>query len=442
MSKTNRRRPPISTHEGGKARRINPGQQLRRSVMSCMLWEREFYEDGVSIAERIAQLVPKCNADEVQAIAIEARENMKLRHAPLWIVHAMAACQGDHRLLVADTLSRVIQRADELTEFVSLYWLNGKRPLSAQVKKGLALAFPKFTAHQLAKYNRDGEVKLRDVLFLCHAKPKDEGQAETWRELVDGVLSAPDTWEVALSDNTSELSPRQKWERLLQEDKLGALALLRNLRNMGQAEVNPKLVKAALAKLDTKWVLPFRFITAARHNVKLEPELESCLFRCVEERPKLDGRTVLLVDVSQSMEWPLSGRTELNRMDAACGLTMLARELCEECEVWTFSNNLVQVPARRGFALRDAVVGSQRHGGTALGGALKRLLTETGVPHRLIVVTDEQTNDRLPGIPAECRAYMLNVASAQNGVGYGDWIHMDGFSEAVLDYILEVEKEG
>jgi hypothetical protein len=27
----------------------------------------------------------------------------------------------------------------------------------------------KFNAYQLAKYNRDGKVKLRDVLFLTHA---------------------------------------------------------------------------------------------------------------------------------------------------------------------------------------------------------------------------------------------------------------------------------
>jgi len=38
---------------------------------------------------------------------------------------------------------------------------------------------------------------------------------------------------------------------------------------------------------------------------------------------------------------------------------------------------------------------------------------------------------------------MINVASAKNGVGYGKWTHIDGFSEAVVDYIAELErKEG
>jgi hypothetical protein len=34
--------------------------------------------------------------------------------------------------------------ADELSEFVAIYWKDGRVPLSGQVKKGLAAAFPKF----------------------------------------------------------------------------------------------------------------------------------------------------------------------------------------------------------------------------------------------------------------------------------------------------------
>ena len=79
---------------------------------------------------------------------------MKLRHAPLLLVREMAR-HATHRGLVADTLARVIQRADELAEFVAIYWKDGRVPLSAQVKKGLAAAFPKFDAYAL------GEVRSR-----------------------------------------------------------------------------------------------------------------------------------------------------------------------------------------------------------------------------------------------------------------------------------------
>ena len=132
------------------------------------------------------------------ALAREARDKMQLRHAPLFLVRELARRKGAGPL-VAETLEHVIQRADELGEFVALYWKEMKQPLSAGVKRGLAQAFTKFDAYQLAKYNRESVVKLRDVLFLCHAKPKDDEQAAVWKKLVEGTLESPDTWEVALS---------------------------------------------------------------------------------------------------------------------------------------------------------------------------------------------------------------------------------------------------
>src|SRR3989440_11872017 len=143
---------------------------------------------------RIAERVPKAGAEKVAALAVEAREQMKLRHAPLLLVREMAR-HKTHRALVSETLARVIQRADELAEFVAIYWKDGRVPLSGQVKKGLAAAFPKFDEYQLSKYDRSGPIKLRDVLFLAHAKPRDEAQAEVWKRLIAGELTAPDTWE-------------------------------------------------------------------------------------------------------------------------------------------------------------------------------------------------------------------------------------------------------
>src|SRR5215510_7050000 len=188
------------THEGAPARKISTELQLRRSVLACLLWESQFYEDGVEIAGRIAELVPKVAAEKVAALTVEAREQMKLRHVPLLLVRAMAR-HKTHRALVSETLARVIQRADELAEFVAIYWKDGKVPLSGQVKKGLAAAFPKFDEYQLAKYDRGGPIKLRDVLFLSHAKPRDEAQAAVWKRLIWGRLTTPDTWEVALSES-------------------------------------------------------------------------------------------------------------------------------------------------------------------------------------------------------------------------------------------------
>jgi hypothetical protein len=420
------------THEGAQARSISTELQLRRSVLACLLWESQFYEDGVEIAGRIAELVPKVAAEKVAALAVEGREKMKLRHAPLLLVREMAR-HATHRGFVAETLARVIQRADELAEFVAIYWKDGRVPLSAQVKKGLAAAFPKFDAYALAKYDRDGAIKLRDVLFLTHAKPRDEAQAEVWKRLIAGELTAPDTWEVALSSGADK---REAWERLIREQKLGALALLRNLRNMREAGVDEDLVLAALGSMSTARVLPFRFLAAARYAPQWEEALEQAMLKCVAGQEKLRGKTIVLVDVSGSMTAPLSQRSEMQRTDAAYGLAVLLREIGEKVSVFSFSDSLVEEPARRGFALRDAIDKSQRHNSTQLGNAVAEL-NQRGGYDRLIVITDEQAHDTVPA--PRSKGYVINVASYKNGVGYGKWTHIDGWSESVVEYIRTLE---
>lgn len=428
------------TYEGAPAAVISDEQALRRSVLACMLWEDEFYESGVTIAERIRALLPKVEAAKVAALAVEARTKMKLRHVPLLLVREMARLPT-HRALVAETLVQVIQRADELAEFLAIYWAEGKVPLSGQVKKGLAAAFTKFDEYALAKYDRAGAVRLRDVLFLCHARPVDTAQAELWKRLIAGELATPDTWEVALSAGGA--SKRANWERLLLDGKLGAMALMRNLRNMQQAGVDEALVLMALDAMRTERVLPFRFLAAARYAPQWEEGLERAMFRAVAGAEKLPGRTVLLVDVSGSMVARLSRQSQMLRTDAAYGLAVLLREVSEKVTIYTFSDGAMLVPPRRGFALRDAMEASLRHGGTNLGAALKYVEGKAiRVPYdRIVVVTDEQSADRVPAPTG--RGYMVNVASAKNGVGYsvngGQWTHIDGWSEAVIGYIRELE---
>src|SRR6202790_1086380 len=289
----------VFTHEGARARRFTPEQELRRSLMNCLLWEDQFYEDGVSIAERMAKLVPAVAPETAAALAVEAREVMNLRHAPLLIVREMAR-HPTHRVLVADTLARIIQRPDERTELLAIYWADvlgpmeqrKRQPVSAQIKKVLAKALTRFDAYQLAKYDRDGPVRIRDVLFLVHAKPKDASQEKVWKELVDGTLAAPDTWEVGLSSGKNK---RETFERLIAEKKLGGLALLRNLRLMQNAGVPRPTIASALAAMRTDRILPCRFIAAARHAPDFEPELESAMLKSLDDHARLPGPTRLLI---------------------------------------------------------------------------------------------------------------------------------------------------
>jgi len=220
------------------------------------------------------------------------------------------------------------------------------------------------------------------------------------------------------------------------------MAVLRNLRLMLAAGVSLKLIRQRLEKGVAR-ALPFRFVTAARYAPKLEDALESAMLKAVAGLPELAGSTGLLVDVSGSMNAALSEKSETARMDAAAGLAILLREKAGEFSLATFSDLCVELPPRRGFALRDAIVESQAHASTYLKRALTHLSNQPDWKKldRLIVITDEQSHDGM--LQAwTARAYVVNVAPYKHGLSYGNgWTHIDGWSERIVDYIAAVEAE-
>lgn len=468
MSRTNVAIPfAEKTHEGAPAARMTPEQALRRSVLSCLLWENEFYEDGQTIADRIVALA-KEEADLVKLgrLAVEARNRFHLRHVPLLLCSVLADraagiphCAG----LVQYVLADCIQRADEMAEFLAIYAkLNGippdkiKSKLRAQVKRGLARAFQKFDRYQITKWNRDGAITMRDALFLSHARPRDDEQTAVFRELAEKKLPPAPTWEHQLMVGGDK---KETFEELIREGKLGYFALLRNLRNMQQAGCDEALVRDAIRarRGGAHRVLPFRFIAAAKAAPKFEEDLDIAMCAGLQQQPKLPGKTIVIIDVSGSMNTPLSAKSDMTRMLAGCALGAIARELCEESAIYATGGNdtlrthaTALVPPRHGMALVDAITGMSRPlggGGIFLKQAIDYVREAEKTADRIIVITDEQDC----GIAADDRPdtarpfgrtnYMMNVASAKNGIGYGKWCHIDGMSEAVFTYIQESERQ-
>jgi 60 kDa SS-A/Ro ribonucleoprotein len=445
------------THGGSPAVAITPVQQLRRSVMSCMLWENEFYEDGITIAQRIAELVAKCDKIEVANIAIEAKTQMRLRHTPLFLARELCRTK-EGRAELGRVIPQVVNRVDDITELLSIYLMDKKThrapaKLPNQLKKHLGATFKKFDEYQLAKYNGGKKsVSLKDAMRMLHPVKDTEEQSALWSRLLKDELQTPDTWEVEISASKDK---KASWERLLTENKLGGLAMLRNIRNMKDAKVSDKLIKEGILSIKAGRLLPINFISAARHNPGFEPELESKFLECLADKPKLPGKTILVVDTSGSMQAKLSNKSELTRKDVATGLAMIAREMCEEVVIYATAGNdgsrkhaTMQIPARRGFALADYINGNEvarkiGGGGIFIVQCMDYIYSEQNSADRIIVITDEQdcdqTKNPLAANTFGKENYLINIASAKNGIGYRKWTHVDGWSDKVLDFIVEFE---
>ena len=408
-------------------------KQLTRMTLANMLWEDQFYVDGKTSADIIRDLVQKVDAAYVADLAVKARTQFKLRHVPLLLARELARTGR----LAASTLNQMIQRPDEMSEFLSIYWKDGKTPIGNQVKKGLATAFAKFSEYALAKWDKNSaNIKMRDVMFLVHPKPQNPDQAALFKRVADQSLKTPDTWETQLSAGADK---QETFTRLMQEKKLGALAFLRNLRNMTQSGVSEKQIRDYAKTLDVSKVLPFRCLAAARIVPQFEDMLEAMMLKSLQSHEKLSGKTKLYVDVSSSMYTAkVSAKSDLTRQDASLALAMLCREICEDVDIYSFSGRAIRIAPRHGFALAQAIKTSQGCSGTSLAHSLRET---QGPADRIIVITDEQSYDRPDAPFGGAKGYIINVAAYQNGVNHDSWLCIDGFSEAVIDYIQAVERE-
>jgi 60 kDa SS-A/Ro ribonucleoprotein len=299
-----------------------------------------------------------------------------LRSVPLVLTVELSK-QTNGTNLISRLAERTVQRADEITELLAYYAAANARTketkqlnkLSKQLQKGLGAAFNKFDEYQLAKYNRDGAVKLKDALFLVHPKAKNEAQQVIFNKIAKDELATPYTWETELSalgqmkfesDKAKKDAVRAKWEELIDSGKLGYMALLRNLRNILEAEVSPKHIEKICNTLsDESQVkrakqLPFRYLAAYRElkavknsftNIILQ-SLEAAIVASVANLRGFgfDTNVVIACDVSGSMQIPISPKSKVLLYDIGLLLGMLLQSKCKNVITGMFGDTWKQVP--------------------------------------------------------------------------------------------------
>ena len=262
-------------------------------------------------------------------------------------------------------------------------------------------SFDQYDAYQIAKYKRSSHaICLVDVVNLVHPVPT-KANAAALQALIRNEKLAADTWETKLSAGEDKA---ETFTRLIKENKLGALAMLRNLRGMINAGVNRYVIQRGLRSISSKWLTPLNFLAAQRNAPQFTSDLEDLMVRSFVDR-KIGGTTILAVDVSGSMGALTSRTSKFSRMDLAFALAALAGYMFEDLIlVFTAGNDYRREGAHvlwsngRGFGLfNDQRAINQRVGG---GGIFTHQLCEwlkaEGLAKdadRLVVLSDSQDID-------------------------------------------------
>lgn len=353
--------------EGAEAFSLDPRTALYSAVVTTSL-STKFYETDQTRIDRIRELIAKNDAEFVGKLAVYARTNMHMRSIPLVLAVELAKTKAG--AIVGDVVKRIVQRADEITELLAYYQLANNRSgvkklnrLSKQIQRGLANAFNNFDEYQFAKYDRAGEITLRDALFLVHPKAVNEEQQVLFDKLAKNELETPYTWETELSllgqkKFTNELERqtafRERWEQLITSGKVGYMALMRNLRNMIEAGISPAMMADVCRVLSDRnsvmksKQLPFRFLAAYREVKELQsglvPMVLDALEVAVEQSAQnirgFDINTSVLIacDVSGSMQKSISQKSKIMNYDIGLLLGMLLQSRCGQVETGMFGD--------------------------------------------------------------------------------------------------------
>ncbi len=286
----------------------------------------------------------------------------------------------------------------------------------------MALSFNRFDGYQLAKYDRAGAVRLRDALFLVHPNAKDAAQQALFDQLVRGELPTPYTWETELSaigqatyasDADRQTAVRTTWETLIGSGQLGYMALLRNLRNLLEANVSAEAMERVCATLADRFAvarskqLPFRFLAAYR-EVKAVPSghvaavLAALEKAIVHSAVSLRGfghanRVVVACDVSSSMQKAISPRSKVLLYDVSLVLGMLLQSRCQNVIAGMFGDVWKRISLPTGPVLRNVEEFCRREGevGYSTNGHLviKDLRERREVVDKVMIFTDVQLWD-------------------------------------------------
>lgn len=452
-----------TTYEGGQAFVRDPRSELLMLAVSNMVGEDTFYEKAATRDDRFRDLVHTVACLDPQwmlGFVGWLRDGANMRSASV-----VAACEAVWAQLDADkkidaqvgrstqgdgTRRKIIaaacQRADEPGEIIAYWQSRYGRKIPKPVKRGVADAAVRlYNGKSLLKYDSDSAgLRFADVIELTHPTAADDKpwQSDLFKYAIDRrhnreglvppvgnktltarhqLMQIPAEHRKALlaSDEGAERlaeagmtweslagwlqGPMDKvaWEAII--PSMGAMALMRNLRNFDEQNVSDKVAAQVCEKLSTpeeirrSRQLPYRMLSAykAAPSLRWGHALDKALDAVCQNIPALDGRTLVLVDTSGSMTATLSGQSKVTRMEvgALFGVALATRG--SAVDLYGFADGVFEHKLKKGGSvLKQTEAFVKRSGEVGHGTQIAASIAATfkpGVHKRVVIFTDMQT---------------------------------------------------
>ena len=443
---------------GHIAYKMGDKEKLITQVLTSFFNESKFYGDNSADMQETIKRVIATDPEFIAKLAVFARREFNMRSVA-HILTAYLAHETGGKPYTRKTVNAVTLRGDDVTEIMACYLNLFGKPIPNSLKKGISDAMQGFDEYTLAKYKGNGNtVKMRDLLCLCRPTPKNKAQSDMWKRLLEDKLETPLTWETELSANGNN---KETWEKLIDSGKVGYMALLKNLRNILNA--NPSNVNKVLEiiqnpeRVKKSKQLPFRYLSAYKElrNIggsRVFDALENAVEASCENIPKLSGTTVIAVDVSGSMGSTISNKSEIRCYEIAALLGLIANKICEDSHFFVFNGGAEKYAVSHRSGILETALNFRCYGGTNMAAPFDKMIKERIKADRIIVLSDNECNSGRYTVQSVADKY-------RNFSGNDIWVHaidlqgygtqqfcgrktniIAGWSEKVLEFIRLAEQ--
>lgn len=545
--------PKVINHMGAPAFAHTPEVELISILLNSMVQDT-YYTSTDKTLQRVKELLGSVDPLTAAKIAVYARNEFGMRSIS-HVVAAELAKYASGQPWAKGFYDSIVRRTDDMMEIIAYYYsVNGKgASLPKALVGGFKRAFDRMDAYKLAKYKFTGkDVNLIDVVKLVNPAPSDsvpdvevdkaayieqaqnkanwalskklKENAATWSDkvarakktrkstvaihpleaLLLNLLPPAETWETKISAAGQEGSAKdvatakaEAWEELLASKRIGALALVRNLRNIiqqapAQVPVACELLRNERFITTKQLIFPFQFLSAYAEIEKLKKggatfesenknvnavlaALEVAVTHSVKNLPTLMGRTLILSDNSGSMHGDRGGKSvvsansNVKTADIANLFATLYWMKADDTMVGLFGDRLLRPALNRNAGVFEnyktvATTGGQVGGGTETGifHMFEELIKNKTHVDTIVVFSDCQigtgcawysTGGKLRGhdfnklyeeykkINPNVRCYSVDLQHDGSTVFGGSVIKIFGWSDKIFDIMKRMEHD-
>lgn len=321
FNKTQKNDNKAATYESGVAYIKNPLEDWMNFLFSSYLEDR-FYEDADTQMKRFQELTyeigEKYGWEFVAKAAFFTRNELGMRSASELIAGILNSKTFKNK---RSFFRNYFHRLDGVGEVFSVVDLLGDKRSHGLVR-GAGDYISKQSEYTLGKYKMENKTySLYDLINITHANslPINKYKAN--------CLETADTWENRISNSENK---NDDWVSLVKEQKLGYLALIRNLSNILKSNISREDIETYLVPqiankkaIKKSLVFPYQIYSAAINsgisNTIVLSALEKAFVYACDNIPELEGNSVILLDISGSMNSPISYKSKISIKEAgAC----------------------------------------------------------------------------------------------------------------------------